>query len=253
MKNNNNFTYQSYEIISKEELTSDTFLFRMKGHLSFIPGQFVQVTLPHFGEATFAPCSDSEEKKLIKLLPGDEMKVRGPYGNGWPIAKIINKNVLLIAGGLGIVPLRPIILQILKYQSEFKKIYLTLGFKSDLHILFEKEIIDWKEKLDYLKVYVEHGSRNFWGDIGMVTEPLGKLSLDKKNTVVLMCGPEVMCPYCNDVLLNKGIDEKNIFISYERRMECGIGVCQHCNIGKYLVCRDGPVFSLDKIKEELGK
>jgi len=267
MKNDLGFKFQEYEIIIKEELAPDTFLFDLKGKYNFHPGQFVQVSLDHFGEATFAPCSDPDNKdfwqlcirgsgaatnQIIKMLPGDKMKVRGPYGNGWPLAKLLEKEIILIAGGLGLVPLRPLIFEMLRNKTEFKKISLVVGAKSDSQILFKDDLMEWSKKLNKLEAYVEHKERTFLCEKGMITQPLKKMK-PSKNTVVLICGPEVMIPYCNNILLDLGIIEKNIFISFERRMECGIGVCQHCNIGKYLVCQDGPVFSLDKIKEELIK
>lgn len=267
MKNTKGFEYKEYEILSKEEMAPSTFLFRLKGKLKFAPGQFVQVSLEHYGEATFAPCSDPGNQdffelcirgcggttnELIKLLPGDSVQIRGPYGNGWPMAKLLDKEIVIVAGGLGLVPLRPFIFELIGNKTEFKKIILIAGAKSNHHLLFENDLLSWKKKLNQLEVYVEYRDRTFWGEKGRVTEPLKKLALNKK-TLALLCGPEVMIPYCNDILLNKGIPEENIFISFERRMECGIGICQHCNIGKYLVCEDGPIFSLNKIKEELRK
>ena len=268
MKNKRNFKYQEYRIMRKEQISPDTFLFRILGNLKFSPGQFVQVALDHYGEGTFAPCSSNENKynfelcikengnlsnQLVKLLPGSKIKIRGPYGQGWPLGKLIGKNILILTGGMGLVPLRPLIYDLLKHKGEFKKIYLVVGFKSDHHILFEEELKKWKNKIDYFKIFAERAGQNFWGEKGLITEPLKKISFDKKKTMILMCGPEVMYTFCSKTLLEKNTPENNIYISFERRMECGIGLCQHCNIGKYLVCRDGPIFSYDKIKSELNK
>lgn len=268
MKDTKGFAYQKYEIIAKEEVAPETFLFSLKGHIEFNPGQFVQVAIDHYGEATLAICSDPDQKKsfdiciraaggttnkIVELSPGDFLKIRGPYGNGWPISKLMGKNIILIAGGMGLVPLKPLLLNLIKYKSEFKKIYLVAGFRTDHHVIFKDELKKLKNKIDVLKVMVEHSSKGFWGDQGMITEALDKINFDSKKTVALMCGPEIMIPYCNEVLFKKGLPEENIYISFERRMECGIGVCQHCNIGKYLVCENGPVFRFDKIKEEIGK
>jgi len=267
MKDNKGFAYKEYEIITKEEIAPETFLFSFKGQFNFEPGQFVQAALDHYGEATFALCSDSENKKtfdlciraagsatnrMIELSPGDFLKLRGPYGNGWPISKMLGQNIVLVAGGMGLVPLKPLIFNLIRYKSEFKKIYLVTGFRTDHHMLFKKELEKLRNKIN-LKVIVEHGSKDFWGEQGLITEGLEPLNLDGKKTIVFMCGPEVMVSHCNDVLFKKGIKEENIFISFERRMECGIGVCQHCNIGRYLVCKDGPIFRYDKIKDEIGK
>ncbi|MCL5410806.1 MAG: FAD/NAD(P)-binding protein [Patescibacteria group bacterium] len=267
MKNNKGFAYKEYEIISKEELAPDSFLFSLKGEFKSEPGQFIQAALDHYGEATFAICSDPEQKKsfdiciraaggttnrMIELSPRDLLKIRGPYGNGWPISKLLGKNVILIAGGMGLVPLKPLIFNLIRYKSEFKKIYVVAGFKTDHHVLFKDELEQLRKKIN-IKVMAEHSSGGFWGGQGLITEALETIVLDGKKTIVLMCGPEIMIPHCNDVLFKKGIPEENIYISFERRMECGIGICQHCNIGKFKVCDNGPVFRFDEIKNEIGK
>jgi NAD(P)H-flavin reductase len=178
------------------------------------------------------------------------MKLRGPYGNGWPIVKLLGQELVLIAGGIGLIPLRPLIFELIRNKSEFKNITLVVGAKTDQHILFHNDLLDWKDKIFSLEAVVEKKSRVFWGKRGMITEPLMNMKINKK-AVALICGPEIMVPYCIEALQKNEIADKNILISFERRMECGIGICQHCNIGKYLVCRDGPVFSWDKIKGEL--
>lgn len=262
------FCYKTYSILDKKEVAPDTFLFTLDGGLKFEPGQFVQVSLPKIGEATFAPCSNpdnpacfmlciracgSTTNQLVKLLPGDKMLIRGPYGHGWPIGKLIGKNILILTGGLGIIPLRPLIFELLKYKKEFKKIYLLSGYQSPKYVLFSDDYLQWKNELDYIKVAVEKADRNWWGEIGMITDILKNMKLSYLNTITLMCGPEIMFKFCNDVLCQKKVPQNQIYISFERRMECGIGICQHCNIGKYLVCKDGPVFRWDVIQSELNK
>lgn len=268
MQNKKNFNYQEYEILERVEEAPNIFLFRLKENLSFSPGQFVQVNSPRYGEATYVPCSNPKEKnffelcirgcgntsnQLIKLLPGDKINLRGPYGNGWPFSKLLGHDILIIAGGMGMVPLRPLIYEILRYRREFKKINFVAGFKTDRHILFKEDLIDWQSKFDQFKLCFEHQYDKSFGQKGMITDGIAETQLNPKKTIVLMCGPEIMYSFANEILAEKGIPENNIYISFERRMGCGIGICQHCNIGKYLVCRDGPVFTLAKIKSELGK
>lgn len=263
-----NFAYKNYKIIDKEEPAPDTVLFTLAGKLKFNPGQFVQVSLPGIGEATFAPCSNPENtnkfqlmiracgnttNRLVESLPGDSMLVRGPYGKGWPIGKLIGKNVLIITGGLGIVPLRPLIFELLKYKKEFKKISILSGFRTPDCLLFEEDYKKIWAMVDYLKVAVEKSNRNWWGETAMTAELIKRMKLSFRDTVALICGPEIMFKFCIDELINKKIPSKNIYLSFERRMECGIGICQHCNIGKFLVCKDGPVFRWDIIQPELNK
>lgn len=262
------FTYKSYKIVDKEEPAPDTVLFTLVGKLKFEPGQFVQVSLPGVGEATFIPCSNpfstnkfqliiracgNTTNRLVELLPGDSMLIRGPYGNGWPIGKLIGKNVLIITGGLGIVPLRPLIFELLKYKKEFKKISILSGFRSSDCVLFENDYKKIWSMVNYLKVVVEKSDKNWWGETGMTADLIKNMKLSPKNTMVLVCGPEIMFKFCIDELTKKKIPSKNIYLSFERRMECGIGICQHCNIGKFLVCKDGPVFRWDVIQSELDK
>jgi len=263
-----NLNHKKYKIIDKKEVTPDTFLLTISGKLKFEPGQFVQVSLPGVGEATFAPCSNprsidkfqlmiracgSTTNQLVKLLPGDSILIRGPYGKGWPIGKLIGKNVLLVTGGLGIVPLRSLIFELIKYKKEFKKIFLLSGFRTSHYVLFEEDYKKLRSYVDYLKIAVEKSDKNWWGETCMTADLIKNIQLSPKNTIVLICGPEVMFKFCLDELTKKKIPAKNIYISFERRMECGVGICQHCNIGKYLVCQDGPVFRWDIIQPELNK
>ncbi|MFA6963431.1 MAG: FAD/NAD(P)-binding protein [Patescibacteria group bacterium] len=260
-----NFASKKYTISAKTEVAPSTFLFRLRGNLKFMPGQIVEISSDHFGEATFAPCSSPSNEKyfeicirncgstshhLADLMPGDEMSVRGPYGIGWPIEKLRGKEIVMIAGGLGLVPLRPLISSMLEKNQ--KNIAVVAGFRSSEHLLFENDLKSWS-KIFKVHAMTEVATERFWGEKGLITDGIEKLKLNHKKTVALICGPEVMVPFCIEELAKKGIQDNQIFISYERRMECGIGICQHCSIGKYLVCKDGPVFAYDKIKGEIGK
>ena len=260
-----NYIPKKYLITAKTEVAPSTFLFRLKGKLDFQPGQFVEISSDHFGEATFAPCSSPSNEKyfevcirncgstshhLADLMPSDEMSVRGPYGNGWPTNKLKGKDIIMIAGGLGLVPLRPLILSMLEKKN--RNMTIVAGFRSSEHLLFEQDLKCWS-KIFKVNAMAEVATTHFWGQKGMITDGIDKLKLNHKKTIVLICGPEMMVPFCIEELAKKGITDSQIYISYERRMECGIGVCQHCSIGKYLVCADGPVFAYDKIKGEVGK
>lgn len=264
----NKFDYEEFQIIAKEEMMEKMYLFRLKGKMKFKPGQIVQVALDHFGEATYAPCSNpvnqdefelciracgSTSNGLSNLLPGDKMLIRGPYGNGWPINECKHKDIILIAGGMGLVPLRSLIDEFIKNKKKFGKISLIAGFKSADHILFANDLEVWRKELHSVIAVAEYATKDFWGQKGLITEPLEEMKLNNKKIVVLICGPDGMITPVVDILTTKKIDPENIYISYERRMECGIGVCQHCNIGKLLVCKDGPVFSLKEINNEIGK
>jgi NAD(P)H-flavin reductase len=261
------FDYKEYEISAKSEIAPETYFFRIKGKLNFQPGQFVQVRLPHIGEATFAPCSSPYEKtffdlcirstgnitdKLVEKSIGDTLFIRGPYGNGWPIDAVAEKNLIMISGGIGIIPLRPLFAQILKFRQGMKKISLLAGFRTPAHAMFGNELQALKKKFDYLKVTVEKTDKNWWGENCMITDLVEKVATDRP-TIVFICGPEVMFKPVIEILQRRKVNPKNIYVSFERRMECGVGLCQHCTIGKYKVCEDGPVFRWDKIISELNK
>ncbi|MFA7243973.1 MAG: FAD/NAD(P)-binding protein [Patescibacteria group bacterium] len=264
---NSPFSYREYKITNKTEVAPDTFLFRLRGKLKFDPGQFVQVKFPHIGEVTLVPCSKKDEKtyfelcvrragntteKISEKVPGDSMFVRGPYGHGWPIGKTLEKDILLISGGIGIIPLMPLMDELVKYRGNFGKIYFLAGFKTPHHVMFEQDLLRYKKKISYFKVAVEKTDRDWWGENCMITDLIKNTNLSP-NINVFLCGPEIMFRPCVDVLLQKKINPKNIYVSFERRMECGIGFCQHCTIGKYKVCEDGPIFTWSKIAPELEK
>lgn len=264
---NSPLEFKKYIVTSKSEIAPDCVLLDLKGKFKFEPGQFVQIRLPHIGEATYAPCSKNTvnngfsicvracgnvSSQLIETQIGDSLLVRGPYGKSWPIGKIIGKNILIIAGGMGIVPLIPFMYDLENYKKEFGKISVLIGFKNPDQVLFEDKIKRFKKKFDYLKVAVEKTDSSWWGENCMITELIEKISISK-DTIVLICGPEPMYKPVIKILERKKIALKNIYASFERRMECGVGFCQHCNIGKYKVCEDGPIFRWDKIISELNK
>lgn len=255
-------------IIEKTRLTTDQILLRLGATLNFVPGQFIEISLPGFGEGPVAPCSDPNEKKFFEivvrqvgsltkkvssLVVGDQLFFRGPYGNGWPIKKLKNKDLILMAGGMGLIPLRPLIFEAMEKRHYFGKIYLLIGSKNPDNFLFQDEYKNWVKKLYYLKTIVDQASTNYKGRTGVLPDLLGPLEIKSHKTAALICGPEVMCPFCVTKLVDKKIAISDIFLSLERRMRCGIGECQHCNVGKYLVCQDGPVFSWDQIKDEINK
>lgn len=264
---NSLFEFKEYKIILKSEIAPETFLFRMRGKINFKPGQFVQVSLPHIGEVTLVPCSSPYEKtffdlcvrsagnttqKLTEKPLGDTLLIRGPYGNGWPIDSIAEKDIILISGGIGIIPLRPLFAQLIKFRDGLGKVSLLSGFRTPNHVMFKDDLHALKKKFDYVKVSVEKTDRNWWGENCMITELVESIKTNS-STAIFMCGPEVMFQPIIDILLRKKVNPKNIYASFERRMECGVGICQHCTIGKYKVCEDGPIFSWKKIEPELSK
>lgn len=262
-----NLNDTKYEVESATEIAPDTVLLKLKGRLDFKPGQFVEARLDHIGSTPLAPCSDPRNKKMFelcvkavgnstsqiaKLLPGDFLNVRGPYGNHWQYENFFKTDLVIITGGLGIAPLRPLLLDLEAKKILLTKVTLVAGFRSPENILFNEDLKRWKKKFK-VEIVVDFSHQKFDGHIGLVTDPLQNIRLDNEKTIVLACGPEPMYLPCAEILKKKKILEKHIFVSLERRMECGIGLCQHCSCGSNLVCQDGPIFRLDKILKELGK
>lgn len=230
------------------------------------PGQFIALSIPGFGEAPFAVCSSPNPcnefqicvqkkgeltSKLFSMSIGDEIYFRGPYGNGFPVSKFSKRNLLLIAGGLGLAPLRPLIQVITNHVDEFGKIQLFGGSREEKLMLFKNEYELWQKNIE-LNLTLDAPPENWTGYRGIITSLLDKIQI-APNPVAIICGPPIMYPSVIDKIKKKGVTESDIFVLLERRMHCGIGVCQHCVLvnGKY-VCKDGPVFNYAEIKNSPG-
>ncbi|MBU4580221.1 FAD/NAD(P)-binding protein [Patescibacteria group bacterium] len=232
----------------------------------WVPGQFISISIPGFGEAPFAICSSPNPcnefqicvqkkggltSKFFSMSVGDEIDFRGPYGNGFPISKLSKRNLLLIAGGLGLAPLRPLIQIIANHAAEFGKVQLFGGSREEKMMLFKNEYGAWRKNIE-LNLTLDIPNENWNGSTGLVTALFDKIPISK-NAIAIICGPPVMFPAVIKKIKKKGMAEKNIYLLLERRMHCGVGICQHCVLvnGKY-VCKDGPVFNYAELKDSPG-
>lgn len=270
----NPYQTQTAEIISIKQQTDFVKLFKLKLKnqkiFKFTPGQMIVLSIPGFGEAPFALCNSPESKylelsirkvgrvteKLHSLKIGEKVGLRGPYGQGWPVTKIKNqklerKNLLLVAGGLGIIPLRPLILVKDKFWSINTKIQIFYGARTVKDFLFKNEFKRWCRNGIDLQLTVDKGSPNWKGQVGPVTTLFDKFLLDDK-AIAFLCGPPIMYKFVLEKLKEYNFANEDIYLSLERRMHCGIGVCQHCVIGTKYVCKDGPVFRYSEIKDIAG-
>lgn len=235
-----------------------------KNPLGQIPGQFIMLSIPGFGEAPISVSSPSNmgntfeicvravgnlTNGLHKLTKGDTLWFRGPYGNGFPIDEMKGNDLLFIAGGIGIVPLRSLIKTVLDKRSFYGKINLLYGVKGPEDILFNDEISQWKQAEDiniYITIDKPHPA---WkGNIGVVTTLIPQLEINEANTSVIIIGPPIMYKYVIMSLGDRRISGKHIYLSLERRMKCGIGKCGHCQINSIYTCQEGPVFRLSDIR-----
>lgn len=258
--------------IKKETQDIKTFQIELKNRIlkenfHFEPGEFVLISVFGVGEAPFSISSSPFNKNfeisvrkvgnvtnaLFKLKENDVVGVRGPYGKGYPMEELEDKNIVLVSGGCGLAPLKSLVEYILKKRDRYGKLTLLYGAKTPQQIMYKKEISKWSKTKDF-NVYltVDKPDKKWRGEVGVVTKLIEKINL--QNSIVCICGPPIMMKFSVQVLKERGVEEEDIFVSLERKMQCGLGVCCHCNVNEIYVCRDGPVFRYFDIKDlgELG-
>jgi NAD(P)H-flavin reductase len=180
-------------------------------------------------------------RALNESAPGDVIGVRGPFGTSWDPASAADRDVVIVAGGVGLAPLRPLILDVLHHRQSFRRVVLVAGARTPGDLLFRAELDVWAAQSSEAHVTIDQPARSWAGAVGFVTEPLARLRLDPGRTTAFLCGPEAMMRFCGDLLVGAGMSAHDIRLSLERNMKCGIGWCGHCQLGPLLVCRDGPV------------
>jgi len=254
------------EEVIAETPTIKTFVLRPAEQIPFETGQFVELTVFGVGEAPFTPSSSPYDgdrldltvmnvglvtSKLHEMEAGQTVGVRGPYGKGYPLDKFRGKDVLIVGGGVGLAPLRSLILALFADLDSYRKVLIRYGARTPSDIVYKDQIWGWgeKEKVD-LVVTVDVGDESWKGPVGVVTTILDNLDLDVKQSVAVVCGPPIMMKFTTIKLVNEiGYDPGDVYLSMEKNMSCGIGKCGHCGLGPYYVCKDGPVFSYDLIKD----
>ena len=193
-------------------------------------------------------------KAILKLRSGDVLGVRGPFGSRWPVNEAVGNDVVIVAGGIGLAPLRPVLYSFISQRDKYGKIILLYGARTPEDLLYKKELEQWRGRFDLeVKVTVDSATGNWRGNVGVVTTLIPRIQFDPLHTVAMICGPEVMMRYTLKELQSSGIKNENIYVSMERNMKCGICLCGHCQFGPKFVCKDGPVFCYDHIKELFGK
>lgn len=217
--------------------------------LSNIPNQtegltIIEHTVKAIGSVTKSLVENAKEGLLLGL--------RGPYGRGWPLREYEGFNVLIIAGGMGLAPLKPTIMYILVNRAVYGEVYVLYGARSPNHLIFRREYEYWvnrgRVKLLLTVDNVTEGWRHY---VGFVTDLIGYVNVNPVETVVYICGPEVMMINALKKLVDRGFRKDRVFLSVERRMRCGVGVCGTCQLGHFFVCRDGPIFSFEELEEYL--
>ncbi|MGQ9524321.1 MAG: FAD/NAD(P)-binding protein [Armatimonadota bacterium] len=232
---------------------------------SFAPGQFNMISVFGFGEAPISISSGPNgngtfdhtvravgnlTKALTRMREGDVVGVRGPYGSQWPVDEAKGKDILVVAGGIGLAPLRPFIMEVFRNRSEYGRLEICYGARTPQDLLFTDEFEQWRSVPDTLvRVTVDRAPDGDWqGNVGVVTTLFTDLSVGPSNTIALLCGPDIMMRFGVLDLLKRHYAPEAIFVSLERRMKCGVGMCGHCQCGPFFVCQDGPVFRYSDIQ-----
>jgi NAD(P)H-flavin reductase len=229
----------------------------------FEPGQFNMLYQPGIGEAPISisgePTSNSQilhtirdvgpvTRALCALRPGQQVGVRGPYGTSWPVTAAEGGDLLVIAGGIGLPPLRPALYQALGNRDRFGRVVLLYGARTPADLLFTRELSTWRGRFDLdVQVTVDTATRDWRGDVGVVPNLIPNARFDPATATAFVVGPEIMMRFTVRALLAAGLTDDQVYLSMERNMQCAEALCGHCQLGPFLVCRDGPVFSYPKL------
>ncbi len=261
-----------FNVVEIKRELSDTFTMVLKpqdgAKFHFAPGQFNMLYVFGVGEIPISISGDPSRptalvhttravgkvsQALDDLQPGQTIGVRGPFGTFWPVSVAEGKDLVFIAGGIGLAPLRPAIYQALNERHRFNNIAIFYGARTPEDILFHEEVAQWRTRFDLdVQVTVDRATGDWKGKVGVVTKLVAAGGFDKTNTVAFTCGPEIMMHYACKALLDRGVSMDSVFLSMERNMKCGVGLCGHCQWGETFVCRDGPVFRYDQVVSALS-
>ncbi|MEA1980966.1 MAG: FAD/NAD(P)-binding protein [candidate division Zixibacteria bacterium] len=267
-------TPKMFVIKKTHKETEDTFtigLAAVEGETSFQfkPGQFNMLYVHGCGEVPISICGNPDRPdKLIhtirvvgdvtrairRLQAGDIIGVRGPFGSNWPIEQAEGRDIVVVTGGIGLAPLRPVVYHVLNNREKYKRISILYGTRTPSDIIFKKELESLRGRFDVdLHVTVDRTGKNWMGNVGVVTTLIKNTNFDPTNTTAFICGPEIMMRYTAISLQQRELAPKNIYVSLERNMKCGIGLCGHCQYTGKIICKDGPVFNYETVKDIIMK
>ena len=259
--------YQSQKAVIEKVIPESpgikTFVVRPENGFSFHCGQFAELTVPGVGEAPFAMSSSSTKPEILEftiqsvgymtsriheMKEGDTLGLRGPYGNGFPIKDYYGKEVLLLIGGVGFPPARTLLYSLLNEKDKFPRILMCYGARTPDDIVYKYQIEDFRKQIE-LHLTVDKADKNWKETEGVVTVLMDKVKVNLQNSVAVVIGPPIMMKFGTLKLLDVGYKPKDIYLSMERKMYCGIGQCRHCMIDHYFICKDGPVFTYEQLKD----
>jgi NAD(P)H-flavin reductase len=259
-------------IIGVHEENFNTHTFRLeivdpdvRRNYRFVPGQFNMIYVPGVGEAAISVSSDSETPEVLehtirevgsvtraikRLGAGGVVGLRGPFGRGWPLDRLDGRDVVVVAGGIGLAPLRPVIYWLLRHRERYRRVILLYGCRTPADRPYAQELEEWaaNEAIDVL-VTVDNATNEWVGPVGVVTRLLPRIKVNADRATVLVCGPRMLNRVAAWGFLQLHIPANQVFVSLERNMRCGFGRCGHCQYGPRFVCKDGPVFRFDEIAD----
>jgi NAD(P)H-flavin reductase len=254
--------------------TSDVFTFEFDqsesfSKFEFLPGQFNMIYVFGTGEVPVSISGDPANSKILihsvravgtvtkamcKLYKNDTLFVRGPFGNDWQIAQHTGKDIILVAGGIGLAPLRPVIYHILNNRKLYGRVFLFFGARTPRDLIFRTELEKWRGRFDLeIEITVDSFETGWKGNVGFVTNLIQNQQIDAAKSVALLCGPEIMMRFAVAELKKRGFKSDQILVSMERNMKCAVGFCGRCQFGVEFICKNGPVFRFNQIESIFGK
>jgi NAD(P)H-flavin reductase len=267
LKGDSPFRLRRAEIVKVIEESENTrrFFLKVEDFPPFKPGQFNMLYVFAQGEV---PISISSLRKdllehtvrlvgevtedLFRLGEGDFIGLRGPYGTYFPLEESKGKNLILVAGGLGLANIKPVVEYVMENREDYGKVYLLVGARTPAGLLYREEYEVWRDRGVELLLTVDKPDEGWKGRVGVVTELFDGVEVNPRESVGMTCGPEIMMWFVVRKLLQMGLDEESIYLSMERHMKCAVGTCGHCQFGYTFLCKDGPIFSYAKIKPLFG-
>lgn len=262
---------RSCRVVDKTHETPDTATIVLEDTegraVDFLPGQFMMIYVFGVGEVPISIAGNPRMSRVLvhtvrsvgavteamcALEPGDLVGIRGPYGSHWPLDQAIGGDLLVIAGGIGLAPLRPALLEGLHRRDRLDSLSLLYGARTPADLLYRDDLLGWASAPDIqVEVTVDRAGSDWWGDVGLVTGLLTRVGFEPANTTAFVCGPEVMMRVVARELRDRGVPADRIIMSIERNMKCAIGLCGHCQYGADFICKTGPVGSFRRFAQRL--
>jgi NAD(P)H-flavin reductase len=258
-------TPRPFRVARRRRDTADTWTLELEPvtgpPLEVSPGQFTMLYPFGIGEVPISVSGDTPgplvhtvravgavSAAICASRPGSVLGVRGPFGNSWPVQAAKASDVVVVAGGIGLAPLRPALLHVLRNRPDYGDVVLLYGSRTPGDLLYRRELERWRGRFDVeVDVTVDRGEDGWLGNVGVVPKLIAAARFDPDSAVAMVCGPEIMMRFAAEALLERGLAPERIYVSMERNMRCGLGHCGHCQLGPTLICRDGPVYRWDEI------